>query len=184
MKTLFKWFGNILFTIIIICAILFVISCIKSKNNSTNIPGIGPYTFMSVISGSMSPTFNVYDMIIDKKLAPENLKKGDVITFWKDNKTLVTHRIVGIQNQNGKIAYMTRGDANNVNDKELVDSSNVEGTYLFRIPYVGLIITRLREPIILTIIWVLFLYAMLSEFVFRKKNNNKVIGVEKSKIKT
>lgn len=169
MKTVFKWFGNIVFAIILIFGVLSVFSFIKAKQNPNTVPSIGPYKFMSVLSGSMSPTFNSYDMIVDKKPTPENLKKGDVITFREDNKTLVTHRIVNIKNENGKIEFKTRGDANNVEDERLVDASQIEGTYLFRIPYGGLVMSKLKGPIGLGIVWLLLMFVIYTEFFGKKK---------------
>lgn len=179
MKKIFKWLGNVLLVIIVILAVLSVFSFIKSRKNPNAAPSIGPYKFMAVLSGSMSPTFNVYDMIVDKQVKPESLKKGDVITFWADSKTLVTHRIVDIQREDGKTAYKTRGDANNVADDKLVDPSKVEGTYIFRIPYGGLITSKLKGPIGLVIVWALFMYVIFSEFFFKKKGKKEVIEVQK-----
>lgn len=180
MKTFFKWFGNGVLAIILICAVLSVFSFIRAKQNPNTVPSIGNYKMMSVLSGSMSPIFNAYDMIVDKKIEPENLKKGDVITFRVDNKTLVTHRIVDIQSQNGKISYKTRGDANNVEDQMLVDVSQIEGTYLFRIPYGGLIMEKLKGPIGIGIVWLLLMYVIFAEFFGKKKS--KIIVEESAKL--
>lgn len=183
MKVFLKWMGNILFIFIIICLVLSVFTFIKSKKNPNEVPAIGPYKFMSVLSGSMSPTFNVYDMIVDKRVKPENLKKGDIITFWADSRTLVTHRITDIKIQNGKTAYMTKGDANNVEDQKFVDSSKIEGTYMFRIPYGGLVVSKLKGPIGLIIVWLLFIYIILSEIFFKVTGKKAISKVQKSEIK-
>lgn len=174
MKKIFKWMGNGVLVIILICAVLSVFSFIRAKKNPNTVPSIGPYKFMSVLSGSMSPTFDAYDMIVDKKPAPESLQKGDVITFWEDNATLVTHRIVDIQNENGKMAYKTRGDANNVADERLVDYSMVEGVYLFRIPYGGLIMEKLKGPIGIGIVWLLLMFVIYTEFFGKKKAERSI----------
>lgn len=174
MKKLFKWLGNGVLVIILICAVLSVFSFIKAKKNPNTVPSIGPYKFMSVLSGSMSPTFNPYDMIVDKKIEPENIKKGDVITFRVDNKTLVTHRIMDIQNENGKTVYKTRGDANNIEDQKLVDVSQIEGNYLFRIPYGGLIMEKLKGPIGIGIVWLLLMYVIFTEFFGKKKEKSTI----------
>lgn len=179
MKTFFKWVGNVLLVIIVIFAVMAAVSLIKSRKNPNEVPSIASYKLMSVLSGSMSPIFNAYDMIVDKTVPPENLKKGDVITFREDAKTLVTHRIVDIQNINGKTAYKTRGDANNVDDERLVYASQVEGTYLFRIPYGGFVVSKLKGPIGLVIVWILLMYVILSEFVFKKKHSDAIIETEK-----
>lgn len=168
MKTVHKWLENLIVITIVICAVLCAVSIIRSRGNPNTLPSIGPYKFMAVLSGSMSPTFNVYDLIMDKKVSPNNLKKGDVITFWGDNNTLITHRIVDIQIQNGKTAYKTRGDANNVEDERLTDASKVEGTYIFKIPYGGLVVTRLKGPLGIVIVWLLFVYMLFINYCEKK----------------
>jgi signal peptidase len=174
MKKIFKWLGNGVLVIILICTVLSVFSFIKAKRNPNTVPGIGPYKFMSVLSGSMSPIFNPYDMIVDKTIESEDLKKGDVITFRVDNKTLVTHRIIDIQSENGKLAYKTRGDANNVDDEKLVDVSQIEGTYIFRIPYGGLIMEKLKGPIGIGIVWLLLMFVIYTEFFGKKKSKSSI----------
>jgi signal peptidase len=174
MKKLFKWLGNGVLVIILICAVLSVFSFIKAKKNPNTVPSIGPYKFMSVLSGSMSPIFNPYDMIVDKTIETENIKKGDVITFRVDNKTLVTHRIIDIQSENGKMVYKTRGDANNVDDEKLVDVSKIEGAYLFRIPYGGLIMEKLKGPIGIGIVWLLLMFVIYNEFLGKKKSKSSI----------
>jgi signal peptidase I len=180
MKTFFKWLGNVLLILLIICAVLSMFSFIRSRKNLNTIPSIGQYKFMVVLSGSMSPTFNVYDMIVDKRVKTEELKKGDVITFWESNKILVTHRIVDIQSKDGKTAYRTRGDANNVTDDKLVDPSEVEGTYMFRIPYIGLVVSKLKGPIGLVVVWAVFMYVIFLEFFFKKKEKKTASEAQKS----
>lgn len=168
MKTFSRWIGNILLIFLVVCAGLSVVSFIRSKKNNDTIPNIGPYKFMAVLSGSMSPTFNVYDMIVDKKISTESVKKGDVITFRQDDKNIVTHRVIDIESKDGKVLLKTKGDANNVEDDAFVDSSKVEGIYLLRIPYGGLVVSKLRGPIGFVIVWILSIYVILSEILFNK----------------
>lgn len=164
MKTFFKWVGNVLLILLVVLAVLSGISFIKSKKNPNSVPAIGPYKFMAVLSGSMSPTFNVYDMIIDKKADTNKLNKGDVITYWSGD-VLVTHRVVEVREKDNKRVFKTKGDANNVEDDQLVEASNIEGIYLFRIPYMGLVVSKLRGPIGLAIVWILLIYVVFSEFL-------------------
>lgn len=179
-KTFFRWLGNILLVIIIACAVLSVVSFIKSRKNPNTVPGIGSFKFMAVLSGSMNPTFNVYDLIVDKVTSTEKIKKGDVITFWAGD-TLVTHRVVGIEENEDKRVYKTKGDANNVEDEASVDPSKVEGIYLFRIPYGGLVLSKLRGPVGFVIVWILLLYAILPEFFRKKKLKLAAKEAEKAK---
>ncbi len=96
---------------------------------------------MNVLTGSMEPTYKVGDIIVIKVTAPEDLKKGDVITFISEDPTLkgqtVTHRIVSVTDDNGKIKFETKGDNNKVADETLVTQDKVLGKVQFKIPFVG-----------------------------------------------
>lgn len=174
MRTFTKWVGNVLLCILIVLAVISVSSFLNSKKNPKYIPGIGPYKFMAVLSGSMSPTFNVYDLIIDKTTSIDNLKAGDVITFRQDN-LLVTHRISEVKNKDGKKSFITRGDANNIEDQILVMPEQVQAKYIFKISYMGFVISKIRGPIGIAIIWTVFLYFALMELIpeFVKNRENK-----------
>jgi signal peptidase len=87
---------------------------------------------------------------------------------------------VDIQSKDGKTAYRTRGDANNVTDDKLVDPSEVEGTYMFRIPYIGLVVSKLKGPIGLVVVWAVFMYVIFLEFFFKKKEKKTASEAQKS----
>jgi predicted ribosomally synthesized peptide with SipW-like signal peptide len=66
---------------------------------------------------------------------------GAIIAF-KDpaphNSTMIiTHRIVAVQQEQGSISYVTKGDANNANDPLPVPASNVIGKADYWVPYAG-----------------------------------------------
>lgn len=54
--------------------------------------GFSPY---AVLSGSMEPAYHVGDLIYVEKVAPEEIKVGDPITFvLNDDLVAATHRVV------------------------------------------------------------------------------------------
>lgn len=85
-----------------------------------------------VQSGSMRPVFNPGDIVITHPFG--NLKAGEIITY-EQNKAMVTHRVIEINNG---LIY-TKGDANEDPDPHPVTIEQVKGVYLFRIPYLGYI---------------------------------------------
>lgn len=89
-----------------------------------------------IISGSMRPAIEVGDMIILKKIKPEEVKVGDVIQFWRDEKTQVTHRVLEVVKDSSTPYFITKGDANNVVDNP-VPFQNVRGKVVARIPKAG-----------------------------------------------
>lgn len=73
---------------------------------------------------------------------------GDIITFGEMSRrqTPTTHRIMEIQNDNGRIQYITQGDANDSVDFEAVAYKDVVGKVLFSVPYFGYIVDMAKKP--------------------------------------
>jgi len=146
-KKIFKWVGNILFLLLIFIVASSFYSALQAKRNPGHIPSIMGYRLMTVLSGSMSPVIEAGDMIVAKNIDPENIEIGDVITYRVDQDTFVTHRVMEITEQEGKLAFKTKGDANNIDDQSLVTPEQVIGSLAFRIPYGGYISNFVRSPI-------------------------------------
>ena len=94
------------------------------------------------MSGSMVPNILKDDIIINKKIDnPEELGINDVITFTsvspESRGTTITHRIVSIVNGEEGISFVTKGDANPIQDSTPVPFSNVIGKVYLRIPRLG-----------------------------------------------
>lgn len=125
---------NVLLTIIVIIAIISLLTLVIQKIIFKNeMPNIFGFKILQVMSGSMSGTFETGDLILVKKITNESdLNIGDIITF-KVNESLVTHRIIDITKNNGKLEFTTKGDANNVKDIDKVEFNNIEGKFLFKI---------------------------------------------------
>ena len=87
------------------------------------------------------------DLIFSKKIDPKELKVGDVISYM-EGKSVVTHRIVRINNEGGKLSFDTKGDFNNsVDTGDPVAAENVVGIYKNRIPALGDFIYFLQKPV-------------------------------------
>lgn len=96
---------------------------------------------LTVLTGSMVPTFSPGDLIITKAVDVDDLDVGDIITFQpeSDNPALITHRIVGLSFGSGGLAAVTtQGDANNAADVPIVPGQ-VMGRYLYRMPALGFV---------------------------------------------
>jgi len=97
------------------------------------IPG---YTSASITSGSMMPALRVGDVVIavdhdGTKIAP------DTVVVYEEPRRhdLVTHRVVST-NPDG--SYITKGDANGVNDPAPIPAANIRGKTQWIVPFVGL----------------------------------------------
>src|SRR3989338_5672325 len=91
---------------------------------------------MVVLSGSMTPSLPVGSVVYVQKSPVYN--KGDVISFSTDKGVTVTHRIMEVTKDiKGKTQFVTKGDVNNTQDKELVSMDNVIGKSMLNVPYLG-----------------------------------------------
>lgn len=89
------------------------------------------YNLYLVRSESMTPTINMGDLMITGPVSGA-LEEGEIITYER-NRELVTHRVYSLD----ETTIQTKGDAVEKPDPWTVQSSDVRGTYLFRIPYIG-----------------------------------------------
>ena len=102
-------------------------------------PIVSLYT---IISGSMLPTIQVYDVVVNQRIDdPTKLQEGDIITFISQSKInygeTITHRIIKVTYEDGKYYYTTKGDYNLVPDESPVEYNNVIGKVILKIPQLG-----------------------------------------------
>lgn len=163
LEKIFKIVTDILLFIIII-AIFFTIYAYYQKDvlKRDYISYFG-YTFFEVVSGSMSDTINIKDLVIIK-IGNDNLKVDDIVTY-KNNEDFITHRIVSINDN----TIITKGDANNDSDRP-VDKSNVLGKVAFVIPSFGVYRSVLFDiRVIISVLVTLILFVIY--FSIRKKSD-------------
>ncbi len=99
----------------------------------------------NVISPSMEPEYGVGDLIYVKHTDPETIKEGDVITFLVNEDLVVgTHRVVRVDRENQR--FYTKGDANDVEDRDPVHYNNVIGVPKFSIPKLGYVSDFIQNP--------------------------------------
>lgn len=112
-------FVKILVWIFVILIVL-VIGIQRLFNNQIS---IGNYRMFTVVTGSMMPEYEVYDVIIVKEKKPEDIQVGDDLTYlgkvgdYKDK--VITHRVQKIRQENGTRYFTTQGIANNAPDPEV-----------------------------------------------------------------
>lgn len=118
----------------LIIALLVIYSILPVKNN---------YKLYAVMSGSMRPTIPVGALVISK--AQGEYKVGDIVTFRppgaKTKGETVTHRVVKETiTDNGQVKYVTKGDANSIEDQNSVAKDQIIGKERFSIALIGYIL--------------------------------------------
>jgi signal peptidase I len=112
-------------------------------------PTFGFYRTITVLSGSMQPTFRAGDVIVVTPQPASQLRVGEAITFQipVGDRQVETHRVVRILEHGREPVVQTKGDANQSTDPWTAKLHG--GTlwrYRFRIPLLGFPLLALRAP--------------------------------------
>jgi len=105
---------------------------------ATNLLGYDSYV---IYSGSMGPTVKVGSLLLTRPVDVDALRVGDVITYRSPgNHTTLTHRIVGMRQQDGEWIFETKGDASLEPDPREVILRSQVSKMAFDIPYLGYVV--------------------------------------------
>lgn len=168
--------GAILCIILIPILVINVTLIVKSYTNKDEVPKLGGYCPLIVLTGSMEPMIQSGDLIIVKQIETANIVNGDVIAFFdpdSKNNSVLTHRIVETVNEDGVISYRTKGDANNAEDSSLVPADKVVGIYKTRIPNAGNVAMFMQTTPGLIVCVVLPLILLVGIDVIRRRKLDK-----------
>lgn len=109
-------------TSIVIIFVICIIFIQRISNNKITLGGISMYT---VVSESMKPKYEIYDMLIAKKVDSSTIKVGDDVVYMGEKSTLkdkiVTHQVIKKEYKNGKYIFQTKGINNDIADPEIED---------------------------------------------------------------
>ena len=168
----------------ILCIILLpilIINCtlIVKSYTSEEVPDVGGYLPLIVLTDSMYPVIESGDLIICHTEEAENIRVGDVIAFFDpagNGSSIVTHRVMEVTEQGGQIAWKTKGDNNNTEDRLLVTEDKLvaeyEGTRLAGLGNVALFMQTTPGLIVCVVCPILLLvgYDMIRRRMYEKAN--------------
>ena len=132
---LLKKIANILYYIIAILLVITLVissaSRIYAEKTGTK-PTVFGYTPTIVVSGSMLPKLQIYSMNIVKHCDTSDVELGDIVVYWNDEyKKNIIHRVIGVTDINGDVAFVTKGDANKFEDPWFVTDDNIVGKVVY-----------------------------------------------------
>jgi len=123
-------------------------------------------TTISRATESMVPTIEPGDIIMLKDVDEEDIEENDIISFYNYArgtnsqgqevwvKIRIVHRLIEIDDETG--AYITQGDNNSSIDTIYDETGDITdltydqviGAYVFRVPFIGTIVSGLRNPLL------------------------------------
>ena len=129
-----KYVLSTLWWLALLLGIVLVISFV-SAHFKGEVPHIGKYSVMHIVSESMEPKIEKGTYILIKRVPAEDVKKNDIICFYSDDPTIYgcpnTHRVVEEPYmQDGEYFFTTQGDHNLIPDKEPARGDKLIGVWV------------------------------------------------------
>ena len=173
---------------IVLAAFIIVVCLQRFSNNKISFFN---YRMFTVVSQSMTPKYDIGDVLIAKETKPSKIEEGDVISYlgsYGDFKgKVITHRVVGIgTDESGRYYYRTKGDAKIVEDP-IVYEEQIYGVVVYKSAILSLIYRIVGTKIgffLFIIIPILFIIAseMITTLLEKEEERRKELK-EKSKEK-
>lgn len=164
---------------IVLCVILvpiLIVNCtliIKSYINTEEVPMFGGYCPLIVLTDSMYPEIESGDLIICQAIDPEEIKVGDVISFFDpqgNGTSIVTHEVIEILEDG---SYRTQGTNNNTADELPVPTENLVGIYRSRIAGAGNVALFLQSTAGLVVCVLLPIILLVGYDILRRRKYDK-----------
>ena len=141
---------NVVSCTAIFLAIVVLLSVVFTE--SGDVPNVLGYSAFRVLTGSMEPEIPTDSFIVVKHVGASEIEEGDVISFFLPDPAyggdVNTHRVVSIEEEGGSRSFVTRGDANHVDDKYLVTSDHLIGKVVFVSHAIGVVIRLMSNPLL------------------------------------
>lgn len=168
--------GAILCVILVPILIMNIVLTTKSYTNKDEVPKIGGYCPLIVLTGSMEPVIDSGDLIIVRQIDGKDVAVGDVIAFFdpdSKNNSVLTHRVVEVMDNADGLSFRTKGDANNSEDITPVAADKLVGLYKTRIAGAGNVAMFMQTTAGLVVCVILPLILLVGYDVIRRRKYEK-----------
>jgi signal peptidase len=108
------------------------------------LPAVFASSLAVVYSGSMEPAMPMGAIAVMEPVDPAKIKVGDIIAFdptWDATDVTISHRVIEVL----EAGFVTKGDANEDPDFEIVPPANVIARVRFNIPDLGYVLARISK---------------------------------------
>lgn len=177
---------NIIYTIITIIVVFIAVNGLIGRFLGEKSLSVFGLSFYVIQSDSMSKVdesnldwlkdtkagfINKNDIVITyKQKSQDKITIGTIVTYVDSNGYVILHRVYDIIGEDR--VYVLRGDANNVNDPDIITFKEITGVYLCKIPQIGIFINFAKSFYgVMAFIFVIFIW-LLSKYL-------KIIEAEK-----
>lgn len=132
-KKIISWAIKISWWVVFALLFLLCLTVISAKLKG-EVPRVFGYSVIKVATPSMEETIPTNTYILIKKTQPKNVNEEDIICFYSDDPKIYgypnTHRVIGVNFENGKYEFVTKGDANGMQDSVTAKGDKLIGKYV------------------------------------------------------
>lgn len=152
MRLMKKWIMNLvnlISALLIVVAIFVLFTVVMTRSGEA--PEVFGYSVFRVLTGSMEPTIPEDALIIVKRMEPDGIEPGDVISYYSTdpelNGAVNTHRVVSVEQEEQQYQFVTKGDANAVADEYPAVGKNLLGKVVFVSYPLGAAVNFVSAPV-------------------------------------
>jgi signal peptidase len=154
-----------------ITIVLAAFSIVAPKNSFG--PKVLGHQLLVVRSGSMGPVFPTGSVVGIKSISAteaNQIPEGTIVAFRSlaNPNILITHRVISrltpasAATATGPAQYVTKGDANAVEDGTILTASRIVGTYSFSVPRAGYALVAIQKGRLLVTFFIAFIFASIA----------------------
>ena len=154
----YKILRFILYAFVVLLLLVIIVQ--RVSNNDLSVSG---YRIFMVVSGSMKGEYDIGDILVSKAVSEDEIKVGDNVTYLGKEGSLqgliVTHKVIKINEEEGKKKFTTQGIANIIADPE-IEYDQIYGKVIYKT-----MILSLFGKIMLNRIWGYILFIVVGIIV-------------------
>ncbi len=152
-------------TITFLLLVLFVVLIQKIGNNKYSVFG---YRIFMIVSESMTPEYEIGDILVSKQVDSETIEIGDNITYrgaQGDFQNLViTHQVISKWKEDNLYHFQTKGLTNDQADPE-IDENQIYGKVVYKTVFLSFLGQLMRNNVAYYVLFVLVGISLSYEIV-------------------
>lgn len=143
------------------------------------VPPMSNYNIFAIQTDSMEPIISPGDIVITKKIKPEDVKVGDIMAFYVDINSdleddVVVHYINEINTFGDKLIFKTNPNVSDIQDRWTIEEVDLIGIYTYQINNMGKILQFAQSWIGRIMILIdIIVISVAYDILFSKKKASK-----------
>ena len=133
------------------------------------------YRSVSIQGTSMEPALHHGDALWTKRLAPAELKVGDIVCLDDPIYGVIVHRVISIQPSRNGYLLETKGDANYYPERWEIGDDEPVVVSLARVRFAGYVLEYL-DSIFIRVLLIGVLFTVVAVLIYRKRFSSHRVG--------